>query len=433
MYRDRLAALSKWAQSPIRVPLILRGARQVGKSWLVNELAKQFDQFITLNFDKQKSLAELFKADINIPRLLERLSLYFGKPIVPGKTLIFFDEIQECEAAIGYLRYFKEEFPQLHVIAAGSLIDFQLEKIGLPVGRVDFLYLFPLSFAEFLSANNRDDLRNFLYQQENDPALDLLLKEYLKTYIWLGGMPEVISTWLTTKNTELCQQIQDRIIQAYKDDFEKYAKRKQIPYIEKIFSNIPLQLGEKFTYSKVDKEIRSQNLKEALFLLEKAGIALPCYHSSGQNPPLAANKDDKRFKVFFFDLGLSQRILGLKHQDWIINAIKVDNIGGLAEQFVAQELVAYQSCHEKCELFYWHREAKNSNAEVDFLAIKNSKLIPIEVKSGKKGHLKSMHAYLAAHPSAAYGLKISESGFAQHGSIHEIPLYAIESWIKETD
>lgn len=376
-------------------------------------------------------MAQAFAGDVNIPKLLEKISLYFGKQIIAGKTLLFLDEVQECKEAIQYLRYFKEEYPDLHVIAAGSLIDFAIEKMGMPVGRVEFLYLTPLSFAEFLDAYGRNDLREYLWKQENNSLIDTKIREYLRTYIWLGGMPEVVTTWIKHQNVLACQNVQDRLIIAYRNDFGKYAKKHQIAYVDKVFSHLPLQLSNKFKYVHVDRDVRSKDLKEALYLLEKAGIAHICYRTSAQNPPIAVSKDENHFKAFFLDIGLAQRMLGLTHKDWILNEINIENLGAAAEQFVAQELVAYKSIQEKYELFYWHRQAKNSSAEIDFLTVRNSHLIPIEVKGGKTGQLKSLHIYLQQHPNALYGLKISENGFSKHDSIVGIPLYGIESWLKD--
>ena len=433
LQRDAMSALKKWAKSPIRVPLILRGARQVGKSYLVKKFAESFDHFIEINFEKETSLHSLFEGDIDVSRLLEKIALYKNKKIIPGKTLLFLDELQECEAAINYLRYFKEEYPKLHVVSAGSLLDFKLKSIGLPVGRVEFLFLTPLSFGEYLTALGEQSTREYLFQKKNDSVLDKKLKKLLHTYLWLGGMPDVVQSWIDHRDVSLCQQLQDRLILAYKGDFEKYAKESQIPYVEKIFANIPVQFGEKFKYSRVDREIRSKILKPALHLLEKSGIAHITYHSSAQHPPLAASINESHFKVFFSDIGLSQRLLGTSYQDWVISKIKVDNMGGIAEQFVAQELIAYQSHYEKAPLYYWHREAKNSNAEVDFVITKESHLVPIEVKSGKRGSLRSMQMYLDTHPDAAFGLKISEGSFSKHGEIVEIPLYGIEAWLKDKE
>ncbi|MFN3234586.1 MAG: ATP-binding protein [Gammaproteobacteria bacterium] len=429
MKRDIFKDLEHWARSEIRVPLVIKGARQVGKSWCVREFGKTFENFVEINFEKHKELKSAFCGDVDVQALLQKLSLYKNIPIIPGKTLLFFDEIQECPEAILYLRYFKEDKPDLHIIAAGSLIEFALEKVGMPVGRVDYLYLTPLSFGEFLSAAGREDLRKQSLNSENNSVLDQLLKEYLRNYFWLGGMPEVVDTWIKHQNIEQCQQIQDRIIAAYEDDFPKYAKRNQIEHVEKLFNNIPIQLGNKFVYTRVDDSIRSANLKSALCLLERAGIAHVSYYSSSQHVPLKARKNEKFFKVFFLDVGLTQRMLGMLHQSWIIQSIKVENLGGLAEQFVAQELVSYGSKKTKKELFYWLRESKNAKAEIDFLVEKGSDIFPIEVKSGKTGRLKSLQYYLNTHPDVRFGVKISENPYYETDRILEIPLYSIEAWL----
>lgn len=429
MLRDIYNALIVWKEHPLRKPLILRGARQVGKSWLVQQFGKTFRSFVELNFEKEKGAKVLFSGDIQVPKLLEKLSLYSGRKIVPAETLLFLDEIQECPEAIGYLRYFKEECPNLQVIAAGSLIEFALEELGLPVGRVQFLHLYPLSFGEFLVAQNRKDLREHIWTGEADPVFHAHLLDLLQTYMWLGGMPAVVQAWLDHKDAHLCQEIQDEILGAYRQDFSKYAKRRQISHVVQVFESIPLQLGKKFQLSQVDPHTRAQSLKLALFLLEKAGIALPAYHSSGQGLPLGAMKNEKKFKVFFFDIGLAQRILGLDLKSWTIGPMKVVNIGAIAEQLIAQELAAYAFPRTKPQLYYWHRETPSSNAEVDLLFAKEGAVIPVEVKSGTKGGLKSIQLFLDTHPHSPYGLKISEGVFATHGRVREIPLYGVEAWL----
>jgi len=338
MKRDLTERLLKWSKSKYRTPLILKGARQVGKSWLIDDFANAFQHYVKINFEKQPQFKAAFSEEINIPQLLEKLTLYTNTPIIPGKTLLFLDEIQECPTAILYLRYFKEEYPNLHVIAAGSLLEFILESIGMPVGRVDYLFLTPLSFGEFLSANGRDDLRELSLMSSHDEMIDKLLKDYLRTYMWLGGMPEVVKAWLEHKDALLCQNIQDRLLHAYQDDFLKYAKKNQIEYVAKIFDAVPWQLGKKFVYSRVDADLRATTLNKALMLLKKANIIHQCFYSSGQKPPLHASINEKFFKVFFLDIGLAQRLLGLEYKNWLLNDMTVDNIGSMTEQFVAQEL-----------------------------------------------------------------------------------------------
>lgn len=431
MRRDILDSFEHWSKKSTRVPLIVKGARQVGKSWSIREFGQSFKYFVELNFEKHQVIKEAFTGDIDIHKLLERISLYTKTPIIPGETLLFLDELQECPAAISYLRYFKEELPDLHVIVAGSLIEFALDKVGMPVGRVEYLYLTPLSFGEYLTASGRTDLRNQSLNKGKDPIVDSLLKEYLRTYMWLGGMPEVVSTWLLAQDAMACQAVQQRIITAYLDDFPKYAKHHQIEHVDKVFKDLPLQLGKKFKFSHIDPEIRANPLKVALNLLQKAGVAYKCHHTSGQNPPLMAAMNEKFFKAFLLDIGLAQRLMQLEHTDWIMQALNVENLGEITEQFVAQELIAYLSHDTKAEIFYWHREAKSSMAEIDFLISQRGRLLPIEVKSGKTGRLKSLHLYLESHQNAAYGTKVSEAMYQRDSDVLSVPLYGIEKWLEE--
>lgn len=426
MKRDLEKHLRDWVTHPLRKPLILRGARQVGKSWLARELGKIFESYIEINFEKEPSLKLLFQGDINLNHITEKISIIKKQTIIPGKTLLFLDEIQECEDAFKYLRYFKEELPELHVIAAGSLLDFTIEKIGMPVGRVEFLSVHPLSFGEYLNALGEDGLREQIQTQDVHEIFHQPLLEHIRYYYWLGGMPSVISAWKEHRNPEYCLEIQDQIIQAYRYDFEKYAKRNQIEFIEKVFSAIPLLIGRKFKYTDIDSEVRSTTLKTALFKLQSAGIAHIVYHSSGQGQPLAAAHDEKKFKVFLFDIGLTQRLLGLELSDWLLKPLEIHYIGAIAKQFVAQEIIAYSSRKTAESLYYWHRESRNSNAEVDFLTIQKGYVIPVEVKSGSTGSLKSLHTFLESHPNSPYAIKISEQRYHQSDRIISIPFYCIE-------
>lgn len=429
MKRDLLRILIDWKESPLRKPLILRGARQVGKSWLINELGTTFDTFIKIDFDKDKKARSIFNNQGKLAEIIFDLEIYTEQKIIPGKTLLFFDEIQECPEAINTLRQFKEDMPELHVIAAGSLLDLILDKVGMPVGRVQFMYLHPLSFGEFLTAEGRDDLRAYILTCNVSKTIHEQILTLLKTYMWLGGMPAIVDAWIKYQKITLCQELQDEIIAAYTQDFYKYAKQKNVEYVTKIFESIPVQLGKKFKFSNVDNDVRSAHLKEALMLLAKAGVAHICFHTAAHEQPLGASLDEKKFKVYLFDIGLAQRMLGLVLKDWQFAPLGVKTLGGIAEQLVAQELIAYNSIKSKADLYYWHREAKNSNAEVDFVTLKDQKIVPIEVKAGTTGHLRSMHAFLDSHPNSNYGLKIAENLFSQHDNIIEIPLYGIEAWL----
>ncbi len=341
--------------------------------------------------------------------------------------MLFLDEIQECEEAIQSLRYFKEELPELHVIAAGSLLDFTLERIGMPVGRVQFLHVYPLSFGEYLEAMGKSDLHRFASQAlDVPPALHEKLLEEFRYYCWLGGMPAVVDAWRQHQNPQFCQEIQDQIIQAYRQDFEKYAKKHQVAHITKIFDQVGLQLGQKFKYSKVDADLRSAPLKEALSLLSMAGIVYRCYHTAAQGLPLSALMDVQKMKVFFFDIGLLQRIQGVRLRDWLLAPMSVTYLGALAEQWVAQEYIALTSISAPPDLFYWQREAKQSNAEIDFLFNLDQEIVPVEVKSGSGGRLRSLALFMESHPHSKQALVVSERAPWKQCPLQGIPFYALE-------
>lgn len=428
MHRDRLNDLRNWRHDHYRKPLILRGCRQVGKSWLIDEFAKDFDQYVKINFEKNKLVHQYFSADLNINTILDKLSIQANTKIEPGKTLIFFDEIQSCEGALQSLRYFKEELPELHIIAAGSLLDFALNKVGIPVGRVQFMQLYPLSFSEYLTALGHQGIREFLLKAEPDPVIHSQALEHLKNYMWLGGMPAVIDAWINDRDPVLCQRIQDEIIESYQIDFNRYAREHETPHVARVFETIPAMLGNKFIYSHVDRDSRSEVIKNALLLLEVAGIAKRCFHTSAQQPPLGAHYNDRKFKVFYFDIGIAQRLLGLDIKQWLLRPLQLSNQGEMAEQLVAQEMIAYSDFHKGHQLYYWHREEKNSNAEVDFVVMKAGEIVPIEVKSSLKGSMKSLQMFLDSHPNSNYGLKISEGPFSKQTYLVEIPLYGLGSW-----
>jgi predicted AAA+ superfamily ATPase len=289
-----------------------------------------------------------------------------------------------------------------------------------------------MSFFEFLSALGREDLMEYIQQEKIDQSIHQLLLDQMKTYMFLGGMPAVIQQWLVNQEVHDCQRIQDELIESYRQDFHKYAKDRQIPHVTKVFENIPTQFGGKFMYSQIDSEVRSLYYKEALFLLSQAGIAHLCHHTSAQHQPLGAMTDERKFKVFFLDIGLAQRLLGLDVAQWLLNPVQWSNAGRIAEQLVAQELVAYSPPYKRAQLFYWHREAKSSNAEVDFVVVKEGNIIPVEVKSSVKGRLRSLYLFLEKYQNSPYGLKISEGLFNTREKLVEIPFYGIKTWMSDS-
>ena len=438
MQRDIDKVLKKWKDEKRRYPLLVRGARQVGKSYSIKKFASEdFENLVEINFEQNPKYKACFDT-LNPEKIIESISILSNSDITPGKTLLFLDEIQECPNAIVSLRYFYEQYSDLHVVAAGSLLEFALsqEDFKMPVGRIQYVYLKPLSFLEFLDAIGEEKIRNMIENLSQDNLPSKVIHEHILSFIRLysiiGGMPAVVYEYINSRDIKRCLNIQTIIIQTYRDDFGKYASRVKYKYLQKIFYGVPKMVGRKFKYSNIDRDMQSRDLKEALILLEKAGVVYRVKHTDGNGLPLEAQAKENIFKTIFLDIGLMQNIYGFNSNILLTSNedfIKV-NEGAIAEQFAAQELLSYQDCHIQPSLYYWVREAKNSSAEVDYVIPCCSKAIPIEVKSGKTGTLKSMHLFLESHPASKYGLKISEGHFSSHEQIEEIPLYGIEAWLK---
>ena len=347
-----------------------------------------------------------------------------------GNTLLFFDEIQACPRAITSLRYFYEKMPTLPILGAGSLLEFDLQHIAMPVGRIDHLYLYPMSFGEFLEAMGRQNLRNLLKEnitQKLPEAIHKQLLSFVRDYTIIGGMPEVVQKYSATQNVQECQKIQTSLIETYQKDFIKYAKRSQIKYLRHLFEAIPLQLGNKFVYRHISQDIKSREFSAALDLLEMAGIIYRVYHSSCSGIPLGATLDLKKFKVLFFDIGLALRILGTDIKPLFLNPdIALINKGAIAEAWGGLELIAYQDPYQKAKLYYWQREKRGAQSEVDYVINVSNQIIPIEVKSGSQGRLYSLHRFLE-EKKVKYGIKISQNAYASSEKIIELPFYDIEN------
>lgn len=422
--------LLQWKVNPHRKPLMLRGARQVGKTFAVRQLGATFSSFIEINFEFRPDLKTLFMQDLDPIRITKELSLILQKPIVPGQTLLFFDEIQECPTAITALRYFYEIMPALHVISAGSLLDFALQKIGIPVGRVSSLYMYPLSFVEYLCATGKSMIIEALLKHDEQQPLNealhrMLLEKNVAQYLAIGGMPDAVQTWINMENPREIAAIHHTLLGAYRQDFIKYTEKFQIKYIEQLFNEIPRQLGGKFKYSKVEGEYRKRELAPCLELLATAGVIHCVTHTSGQGTPIGAGSDPSRFKVIFLDSALSQTALGFDLVAWFLRPEQeLANKGAIVEAFIGQEILAYSLPIAKSSLYYWHRESRGSQAEVDYLYQREGDIIPIEVKSGSGTSLKSLHLFLQEHPQTPYGIRVSTHNYSQHGQIHSLPLYA---------
>ncbi len=422
--------LLAWKHDLHRQPLLLRGARQVGKTFAVRELGKTYDNFVEINLESMRRAHAAFDKDLDPIAIVADLSIIMRKQIDPKTTLLFIDEIQIKPEALTALRYFYEKMPELHIIAAGSLLDFTIEQVGIPVGRVQSMYLYPLSFVEFLAAGEEYQLIEALIAHDATQEISSVVHEralaLMGQYLALGGMPGVLQRWQETKDSVSCGLVQTAIIDSYRQDFGKYARQAQVKYVDKIFEAAPLQLGGKFKYSAIDGEYRRRELVPALDLLVTAGVLHKVYQSAGQGVPLGAQIDVKDYKTIVLDVGVSQALVGLDCTEWFIRPEQAFvNKGSLMEAFVGQELLVYGDCRRKKDLFYWHREAASSQAEVDYLVQQGQHVIPVEVKSGSGRTLKSIQLFLESHKASPYGIRFSTNNYSRYNNIHSYPLYAI--------
>jgi uncharacterized protein len=401
MYRKALHGLRLWKDRPSRKPLIIRGARQVGKTWLVRKFADQFDNLVEINFDKNPEKSQLFAAG-DMSRCLELLQIDCGSEIIPGKTLLFLDEIQSAPELLPLLRYFYEEQAGLHVIAAGSLLEFLLadHDFSMPVGRIEYMHLGPMDLEEFLLALGHERMTTFLNDYSlNDTipeSIHLSLLNFLKLFWIVGGMPAAVQ-WYSNSG-QLAEAIREHaaILQTYEDDFSKYRKRIYPERLRKVFRRIPALIGNKLKYVQLDPDERSRELSETLQLLEMARVIYRVRHSAGNGVPLGAEAKDRDFKPLFLDTGLVSTSLGLSLPGLeMADHLLMVNNGALAEQFVGQHLLYERPSYEQPQLFYWNREQKSANAEVDYLIAHEDKVVPVEVKAGKTGTLKSLLVFVA--------------------------------------
>ena len=422
--------LNHWKNSPTRKPLLVRGARQVGKSTAIRNLGKKFTYFIEVNFDENKQWRNVFESAQNLDDLLEQISIVNNTPITEGKTLLFLDEIQSSLAAINLLRYFYEKKPKLHVVAAGSLLEFALKTLpSFGVGRIRSLFMYPISFLEFLCAHNETLLvEKVKHASPSTPLPELVhqkLVSYYKKYLIIGGMPEAVKSYSKNKDLLDVQRILDDLIISMQADFTKYKKRIHPLKIAEVFSTIVMQQGEKFTYTYPNATLNNQQIKEVLQLLEMAGLVHFVTHTAANGIPLGAEVNPKKRKVLLFDTGIYQRILKLDiGQLLTLDNLAVINKGNIAELAVGLELIKQQAPFENSHLYYWQREAKNSQAEIDYIIQKGEDLIPIEVKEGTKGAMQSMFLFLKEKKKAK-GIRISLENFGSMEKIDIYPLYGV--------
>lgn len=423
--------LNQWVAEKTRKPLLIRGARQVGKTFSVRKLGKKFASYVEINCEELRHDCTLiFEKDLNPERILREISLLVGETIIPGETLLFIDEIQIVPQAILALRYFYEKLPQLHVIAAGSLLEFALEKVGIPVGRIDSVYMYPMTWLEFLLAKGEQLLFEEIFQHKLNEIMPEVIHNkligLLGEYFAIGGMPEVVRHWVTQKDPFLCFKTQQTLLDNYRQDFEKYAKKQEVKYVEVLFNQIPHQLGQKFKFSSVPGEFRKRELHPCFELLVKAGIIHPVYHTSAQGLPLGADVDLNKFKVLFLDIGFAQALLGLDLKTWLLNpSAAFVNQGAIVEAFVGQEILAYSHVFQKKMIYFWQKENRTAQAEVDYVLQIQNQIIPVEVKSGKTGTLRSLREYLNQHQATPYSIRFSLQNYSEFEGLYSYPLYAI--------
>lgn len=438
MYLKRIidSELLDWSKSANRKPLLVRGARQVGKSSAIKALSTNFDYFVEVNFEEQKQVQTLFYGDLDPKTLCENLSVLYNTPIIPDKTLLFFDEIQACVPALSSLRFFYEKMPELHVIAAGSLLEFALSEIpSFGVGRIRSIFMYPFSFDEFLLANNETLLFEAKQKASCSNPLSSAIHDklvlYLKRFLIIGGMPEVVASYIQNNNLLDCQNILDDLVVSFKADFAKYKQRVPVSRLSEIFDAVVNQAGGKFVYSKSATESNYKQIKEALDLLILAGLVIPVTHTSANGIPLGAGANPKKRKMIVFDTGIFQRLLGLNIAELLLdNQFSTTNKGAIAEQLVGLELIKSASCYQPQQLFFWQREALNSNAEIDYLVQKQMEIIPIEVKSGTKGSMQSMYLFMN-EKNRTYGVRFSLENFSAYDKVNVYPLYAVSNFLNE--
>ena len=398
--------LEEWKESTTHKPLLLRGARQVGKSSAVRHLGTQFKYFAEVNFESAKSIATFFKGDLDVKLISSKISNYIQVPIIPGQTLLFLDEIQACPEAIMALRFFKEDYPELHVIAAGSLLEFALQSLPtFGVGRIHSVFMYPMTFDEFLVAMDMGGLLAMRREATVTHPLDAPFHDKLvnlfRTYLMVGGMPEAVATWRETTDFLKCQQVHQDIILTYEDDFNKYGRRVNPELLRLTLHGVCHQIGQKLTFSRISEGYRSAQIREALNLLTLAGLVIPVVGTSANGVPLDAESDEKRAKYLFLDSGLLLAILHLDGQlghdliKLIMTATPQDliNKGSITEMVAGLEISRYKSPVMRPRLFYWEKTG-NSIAEIDYLSIRSMKVLPIEIKAGTQGGMKSLWIFM---------------------------------------
>ena len=427
MYRYAIENLDKWKNSKNRKPLIIEGARQVGKTWIMKEFGKKsYNKTVYINFDSNVQMAELFSIDLNVERIIMGLELYAGHKINPSNTLIIFDEVQEVPKALSSLKYFYENAPEYHIVCAGSLLGIALhEGTSFPVGKVDFLKLYPLSFKEFLMAIGLERFAELLDKKDY-----VMIKSFKQTYIdalkqyyYVGGMPEVVASFADEKDFVEVRKIQKRILTAYEQDFSKHAPKEIVPKIRMLWNSIPSQLAKenkKFIYGLIREGARAKEYETAIMWLSDCGLVHKVSRINAPNIPLKAYEDLKAFKLFIVDVGLLGAMVGLNQRTLLNgNELFTEFKGALTEQYVMQQLAVNQDLG-----VYYYTNDRNT-CEVDFIVDNGDNIIPLEVKAEINLKAKSLKTYREKF-TPEISIRSSMADYSEEVGLINLPLYAID-------
>jgi uncharacterized protein len=426
MFRKQYADLLSWKERRNRKPLVIRGARQVGKTYLVREFAQnEFDSCVEINFDETPGKKELFQHDdINV--ILQYLYLDSGIAVTPGRSLIFLDEIQRAPEIFAKLRYFHEKRSDIHLIAAGSFLDFVLadHSFSMPVGRIEYFYMGPMDFGEFLVACGEDVLNDYIrHYQVSDEIPGTIhdkLLDAVRTYMSVGGMPAALREYAESGSIQQCEMELSSILNTFRDDFSKYGRRVDSHLLQMVLDRVPAIVGKRTKYTNISREYKSALLKTALSHLEAARVLYRIHHSGANGIPLRAEKKERDFKLLFLDTGLMMRALGLNLIDLLEKGIMLVNKGALAEQFIGQQWLNQYESYTEPELFYWNREKGGTSSELDYLFQIEGRIIPVEVKSGTTGTLKSLHVF-ASDKGADLGVRFNQDQPSLADVVSRIP------------
>ncbi len=427
MYRIAIEKLLKWKESKRRKPLIIEGARQVGKTWLMKEFGRlAYADTVYINFDSNSRMAELFASDLDINRLIMGFELYEGRKIDPNNTLLIFDEVQEVPRALASLKYFYENAPQYHIVCAGSLLGIALhEGTSFPVGKVDFLKLYPLSFREFMMATDKEDFAELLNKRDFQMIASFRQTyiDLLKQYYFVGGMPEAVQSFVENKDFNEVRDIQKRILAAYEQDFSKHAPNAIVPKIRMLWNSIPSQLAKenkKFIYGLLREGARAKEYETAIMWLSDCGLVHKVSRVNTAGVPLKAYEDLKAFKLFVVDIGLLGCMAGLNQRTLLDgNDFFVEFKGALTEQYVCQQLKTI----EDFGVYYYTND--RGSCEVDFVVDTGDLIIPVEVKAEVNLKAKSLKTYQEKF-SPRVSVRTSMTDYKKESWLINLPLYAIE-------